>query len=76
MKTPICTNFILQSVDCDDKVFIITTIEESKAIVEVQDGVENLLGVVELTIEQGQVIVKIMRVGYKEKLIKIKICNL
>ena len=47
-----------------------------KAIIEVQDGVENLLGVLELTIEQGEVIAKIMRVGYKEKPIKIKLCTL
>ncbi|MEM1394799.1 MAG: hypothetical protein AAGG00_16215 [Cyanobacteria bacterium P01_H01_bin.150] len=76
MKTPICANFILQSIDSDDKVFVVTTIEEMKAIVEVQDGVENLLGVVELTIEQGQVIAKIIRVGYQEKPIKIKLCTL
>lgn len=76
MKTPICANFILKGTECDDKVFIVTTIEESKAIVEVQDGVENLLGVVELTIEQGEVIAKILRIGYKEKPIKIKLCTL
>lgn len=77
MKTPICANFILQSSDSDDdKVFIVTTVEENITIVEVQDGVENLLGVLELTIEQGYVIAKIMRVSYKEKPIKIKICNL
>ena len=76
MKTPICANFILQSADSDDKVFIVTTIEEIKSIIEVQDGVENLLGVLELTIEQGQVIAKIIRVGYQEKPIKIKLCTL
>lgn len=76
MKTPICANFILQSIDSDDKVFVVTTIEEMKAIVEVQDGVENLLGVVELTIERGQVIAKILRIGYKEKPIKIKLYTL
>ena len=76
MKTPICAYFILQSADSNDKVFIVTTIEDVKAIIEVQDGVENLLGVLELTIEQGEVIAKIMRVGYKEKPIKIKLCTL
>lgn len=76
MKTPICANFILQSVDSDDKVFIVTTIEERKTIVELQDGVENLLGVVELTIEQGDVIAKILRTGYQEKPIKIKLFTL
>ncbi|WP_414622817.1 hypothetical protein [Calothrix sp. CCY 0018] len=76
MKTPICANFILQSTDSNDKIFIVTTIEEVKAIIEVQDGVENLLGVLELTIEQGDVIAKILRVGYKEKPIKIKLCTL
>gem|GEM_PF-4627319 len=76
MKTPICANFILQSIDSNDKVFIVTTIEEVKAIIEVQDGVENFLGVLELTIEQGQVIVKIIRAGYKEKSIKIKLFTL
>ena len=76
MKTPICANFILQSADCNDKVFIVTTIEERKAIVEVQDGVENLLGILELTIEQGDVIAKILRIGYQEKPIKIKLFTL
>jgi len=76
MKTPICANFILQSTDCNDNVFIVTTIEENIAIVEVQDGVENLLGVLELTIEQGDVIAKILRIGYQEKPIKIKVCTL
>ncbi|NJO59354.1 MAG: hypothetical protein HC836_13885 [Richelia sp. RM2_1_2] len=68
MKTPICANFILQSIDCDDKVFIVTTIEENIAIIEMQDGIKNLLGVLELTIEQGHIIAKIIRVGYKESL--------
>ncbi|MEL6166877.1 MAG: hypothetical protein AAFR37_25170 [Cyanobacteria bacterium J06628_3] len=76
MKTPICANFILQSIDCNDKVFIVTTIEENIAIVEVQDGVENLLGVLELKIEQGEVVAKILRIGYKEKPIKIKLSTL
>ena len=76
MKTPICANFILQSIDCNDKVFIVTTIEEMKAIIEVQDGIENLLGVLQLTIEQGEVIVKIMLISYKNKPIKIKLCTL
>ena len=76
MKTPICANFVLQSDESNDKVFIVTTIEENIAIVEVQDGVENLLGVVELTIEQGEVIAKIIRVGYQEKPIKINLCTL
>jgi hypothetical protein len=76
MKTPICANFVLQNAESNDKVFIVTTIEENIAIVEVQDGVENLLGVVELTIEQGEVIAKITRVGYQEKPIKIKLCTL
>ncbi|BAY87623.1 hypothetical protein NIES267_71470 (plasmid) [Calothrix parasitica NIES-267] len=76
MKTPICANFILQSIDCDDKVFIVTTIGENIATIEVQDGIENLLGVLELTIEQGEVIVKIMQLSYKNKPIKIKLCTL
>ncbi|AFY57328.1 hypothetical protein Riv7116_4919 [Rivularia sp. PCC 7116] len=76
MKTPICANFVLQSAECNDTVFIVTTIEENIAIVEVQDGVENLLGVLELTIEQGRVIAKIIRVGYQEKPIKIQLCTL
>ncbi|MEO0687364.1 MAG: hypothetical protein AAFY76_20525 [Cyanobacteria bacterium J06649_11] len=76
MKTPICANFVLQSAESNDKVFIVTTIEENIAIVEVQDGVENLLGVLELTIEQGRVIAKIIRVGYQEKPIKIQLCTL
>lgn len=76
MKTTICANFILQSGESNDKVFIVTTIEENIAIVEVQDGVENLLGVLELKIEQGEVIAKIIRVGYQEKPIKIKLCTL
>ena len=76
MKTPICANFILQSIDCNDKVFIVTTIEDMKVIIEVQDGIENLLGVLELTIEQGEVIVKIMQLSYKNKPIKINICTL
>ena len=76
MKTPICANFILQSADSNDKVFIVTTIEETKTIIEVQDGVENLLGVLELTIEEGDVIAKILRIGYKEEPIRIKICTL
>ena len=76
MKIPICANFILQSIDCDDKVFIVTTIGEIKATIEVQDGIENLLGVLELTIEQGEVIVKIMQLSYKKKPIKIKLCTL
>ena len=76
MKTPICANFILQSGESNDKVFIVTTIEENIAIVEVQDGVENLLGVLELKIEQGEVVAKIIRVGYQEKPMKIKLCTL
>ncbi|MDY6901436.1 MAG: hypothetical protein SWZ49_25675 [Cyanobacteriota bacterium] len=77
MKTPICANFILQSSDSDDdKVFIVTTVEENITIVEVQDGVENLLGVLELKIEEGQVIANIIRVGYNDKPIRIKICTL
>jgi len=76
MKTPICANFLLQSINSNDKVFIVTTIEEMKAIIEVQDGIENLLGVLELKIEEGQVIANIIRVGYNDKPIKIKICTL
>ena len=76
MKTPICANFVLLSGESNDKVFIVTTIEENIAIVEVQDGVENLLGVLELKIEQGEVVAKIIRVGYQEKPMKIKLCTL
>ena len=76
MKTPISANFVLQSGESNDKVFIVTTIEENIAIVEVQDGVENLLGVLELKIEQGEVVAKIIRVGYQEKPMKIKLCTL
>ncbi|NJL10783.1 MAG: hypothetical protein HC908_13140 [Calothrix sp. SM1_7_51] len=76
MKTPVCANFVLQGTDSNDKVFLITVIEETRATIEVQDSVDNLLGVIELTIKEGQVITIIKRIGYKEKAKYIKLFTL
>jgi hypothetical protein len=77
MNNPMSATFLLNSEDGLDQVFLLTVVEDTKATVEVEDKLRNLLGKITLTIEDGQLLARIDRTAYrKEKLKEITLFHL
>jgi hypothetical protein len=77
MNNPMSATFLLNSEDGLDQIFLLTVIEDTKATVEVEDKLRNLLGKIILTIEDGQLLARIDRTAYrKEKLKEITLFHL